>query len=636
MNRTIKHWYLFVLLVLSGLAYAHSAHAAEEILSYQSNIEIDQDGSMTVRETIRVRTERKKINHGIYRDFPTDYKDHYGHSYKVLFDVVNVVRDGHQEDFHFGFRSNGRRVYMGNKNDYLQPGEHEYTLTYRTNRQLGFFEDYDELYWNVTGNNWEFPILNASASIHLPRFIAQSEIKTEAYTGVKGSREKAYTEQISSDGTVVFQTTRILHPGEGFTIVTGWPKGVINEPGTIEKVIWLLGDNRSLIVLASGMIVLLLYYGIAWHYYGRDPKKGVIIPQYLPPKDFSPASIHYIWNMGYNYDAFSTALINMAVKGFIEIEAQDSGYILRKKRGNAGAKLAPGENAILNHLFKQGSDTIELNEENSYKIRGAIAVHKKSILRDYAKLYFTKNRGLFGVGVLLTIAIVVSAIAQFQQIPQMIFGGILTALFSFSIPINLLFLKGAWDEYRNRCSSTLVLLFAVMMGIFHLVFLFIYAIFTSVGFTLMALLIVATTAFFAEWLKAPTRAGRSLLDKLEGFKLYLEVAEKDELNLKHPLKKTPELFEMYLPYALALGVENNWAKRFAKIFEQLNRKGQGFQPTWYRGDNWNHFNPIVVAQSISNDFSSAITSAASPPNSSSGFGGGSSGDGGGGGGGGGW
>jgi uncharacterized membrane protein len=138
---------------------------------------------------------------------------------------------------------------------------------------------------------------------------------------------------------------------------------------------------------------------------------------------------------------------------------------------------------------------------------------------------------------------------------------------------------------------------------------------------------------FYQWLKAPTLAGRKLLDKIEGFRDYLEMAEKDEMNLRNPPDRIPELFEIYLPYAVALDVEQQWAEKFSTVFAQLEKDGRHYSPAWYHGHDFS----VAGIGDFASSFASSVSSAATPPGSSSGSGGGgSSGGGGGGGGGGGW
>ena len=175
-----------VLIALAALLVS-SAMAQERILSYHSDITINADGSMVVEETIAVRAEGRQIDRGIYRDFPTRYRDRFGNSYVVDFDVVSVRRDGAAEAWHTENLSNGVRVYVGSADRHLTPGEYEYSIRYRTSRQLGFFDEHDELYWNVTGNGWTFGIDRASARVRIPGNPSAEAIKVEGYTGAFGA-----------------------------------------------------------------------------------------------------------------------------------------------------------------------------------------------------------------------------------------------------------------------------------------------------------------------------------------------------------------------------------------------------------------------------------------------------------------
>ena len=123
--------------------------AEERILNFHSDITVNSDGSLTVAESIRVFAEGVNIRRGIYRDFPTTYRDRQGNRHRVEFQVLDVKRNGGSEAFHTQSRSNGIRVYMGSAQINLPHGEHEYRLLYKTTRQLGFFEKFDELYYLV-------------------------------------------------------------------------------------------------------------------------------------------------------------------------------------------------------------------------------------------------------------------------------------------------------------------------------------------------------------------------------------------------------------------------------------------------------------------------------------------------------
>ena len=162
----------------------------ERILDYHSDIDVGENGEMHVRETIRVYSMGQQIRHGIYRDFPTHYRDRIGNAYVVGFHFLGALRDGAQETWRVEDVSNGERVYLGNSNAMLPPGTHLYELNYSTDRQLGFFGDHDELFWNATGNGWAFPIDSASANVRLPEKIPADDVKLSGYTGRQGSLDQ--------------------------------------------------------------------------------------------------------------------------------------------------------------------------------------------------------------------------------------------------------------------------------------------------------------------------------------------------------------------------------------------------------------------------------------------------------------
>src|SRR5260370_14768784 len=173
--RTIR-WLLvcaaFVLLVPPASAQSEHARAQSEgIPNLHSDITVGDDSALLVTETITVVSTGAQIRHGLLRDFPTAYKDPHGNRYVVGFQVLSATRDSANEPFRVESYSNGKRIYFGNANVMLPPGRHVYTFSYTTNRQLGFFADHDELYWNVTGLGWPSPIDQASAIVHSPSAI---------------------------------------------------------------------------------------------------------------------------------------------------------------------------------------------------------------------------------------------------------------------------------------------------------------------------------------------------------------------------------------------------------------------------------------------------------------------------------
>lgn len=620
--------------------------ADERILSWHSDIDVYKDGSLKVTETIKVRAERKDIKRGIYRDFPTDYRDKSGKTRRVGFELLAIKRDGRSEAHHTQRQSNGIRIYIGHKDRTLKLGEYIYTIVYRTDRQLGFFEAHDELYWNVTGNDWIFPIDKATASVALPAGVQAADISSEGYTGRFGAKGQDYRTETNSSGVTTFATTRTLYPRQALTIVVSWPRGVVTAPTAWDKIGHLLHDNRALLSGVGGLGVLLAYFISVWFRVGRGPETGVIIPHYQPPQGYSPAAMRFIKRMGYDHKTFATAIINLAVKGDIFIdESTATTSLIRTDRGQG--KPAPGEQRLMARLFA-GNREVELHNKNHERISGAINAHEKSLEGDYEKIYFLTNvdRWIPGI-VIAAIGLLIAAL--------LVPGGNYKVTVAVAIIGITIWLAGtlhithrAWKSWRNarsiskKIGATLKSVLAIMM------------IAGTVGgawigrdaseFWIFPLaLAVGTTCFaFYYLLKAPTRAGRRLLDKIEGFRLYLDVAEREELDLKHSPTKTSGLFEAYLPYALALDVEQQWAEQFADVLKTTDTAQ--YQPSWYSGGHWDSVDAGSFSSSLGNSLSSAVSSASTAPESSSGSdggfsgsdGGGFSGGGGGGGGGGGW
>ena len=617
--------------------------AEERILNFSSDIQVFVDGSMEVTETVRVRAENREIKRGIYRDFPTDYKDRFGNRYRVGFDVVAVSRDGRSEAWHIKRQGDGVRVYLGRKEHVLRPGVYSYQLTYRTNRQLGFFDDHDELYWNVTGNDWTFPIDRVEARVVLPEEIPAERLVPEAYTGPRGAQGTDYTVEIGVDGVVEFFSSRPFVKQEGMTIVVSWPKGYISQPSLHQEVGYLLNDNLSLVVCLIGLIVLLCYYLLSWLLVGRDPQRGVVITRYQPPTGFSPASARFIERMGYDHKAFAAALVNLAVKGFVEITEEDGEYTLTRT-SQRSQNLSPGEQAILKGFFNlHNYGSIPLERSRHKKISKVLKAHEQALKLNYEKLYFVSNRRWLIPGLFLSLLLFAATIKALPDAEMMASGAFLSlwlTIWTFGV---FTLGKNVVQAWRNVQSSIkvvgalMVTLFALPFFAAEVVVIGMLATQVSPALPLAPVGAILLSLLFYHLLKAPTRAGRRLLDEVEGFRDFLDVAEREEIDFRNPPEKTPELFERYLPYALALGVEQRWMERFAALFQRMEQAGSGYRPAWYHGQSWNVHDLGTFSGSIGGALSSAISSSSTAPGSSSGSGGGgSSGGGGGGGGGGGW
>ncbi|MHB8067920.1 MAG: DUF2207 domain-containing protein [Desulfobaccales bacterium] len=615
------------------------AYTQEKILRFQSLVQVHPDATLTVTETIKVQSAGVQIKRGIVRDFPTIYRDKAGNTVKVGFEVLEVLRDGKKEPYHLQAANNGVKIFIGQKDVVLPSGVYEYTIKYRTDRQLGFFPNYDELYWNVTGHGWTFPINSAQAVIELPP--GAQIMQYSAYTGRKGGHGRDYNAREEGPGKMVFTATRDLPPGSGLTVAVAWPKGVVHPPSDTDKMGFFVRDHLPAAVGLAGFLLVLGFYLTTWYRVGRDPAKGTIIPLFAPPPGFSPPSVRYLLRMGFDDRAVAAALVDMAVKGFLTIENVGKAYTLHKKGGGTQA-ITREEQDLGSELFA-GGDTLEMKDRNYQRIQGAREALKEILKREIEKAYFFANSNYFAAGVLLSLlavgAVFLASLNGNSSADTILYLAVSAGV--CCLGAFWLIKKGgdvsvsAFTKLRNIGTLGIG---AAAFG-FFLVKIWGAAVLRNtfpLTAVILALLLVGLNFLFYRLLKAPTLTGRKIMDQIEGFRLYLSVAEKERLDMLNPPEKTPELFEKYLPYALALDVENQWSEQFAAVLARAGDDGRGYSPVWYTGSYHDLGNTRFVSN-LGGAFAGAIAASSSPPGSSSGSGGGgSSGGGGGGGGGSGW
>ncbi len=612
--------------LLLALVLSLPAHAAERILSFHSEIQVHPDSEMTVTETIRVLAERRAIKHGIYRDFPTRYKTPNGGDFNVGFEVLDVQRDGAPESWHSGRMKNGVRIYMGKKKTLVTPGEHTYKFTYRTNRQLGYFDDHDELYWNVTGTGWVFPIDQASARVTLTGGAPMELLTVTAYTGRQGSKASAAAITRDAQGWPIWKTTQPLGRHEGLTLVLGWPKGVVAEPGLAQKFKWFLRDNKGLLGGLGALLLAFIAYLFAWLKVGRDPKRDTIMPRFTPPQDMSPQAVYYLANMRYDPKAFSAAIIDLAVRGYHTIEDKAKRLVfLTRSADSDNVDLPDDEAALVENLF---GDKEEVKiQRGQYRLLGKAQTAVKKVLKaKYEGSHFSRNGRYVIPG--LAVSILGLIVAGPSASP-----GFVSVFISSLIPLGIIALLVLGQSALNLSSKFVI----GILGLFLVANLVGLTDRAGFGFVILLLLATVMAGVFYRLMRAWTPEGRKLMDEIEGFRMYLETAEQDRLNALNPPERTPALFEKYLPYALALGVENQWAEQFSDVLAKAAQGESSYHPHWYTGSYWDSARPAAFATAVGAGLASTIAAASTAPgSSSSGGGGGFSGGGGGGGGGGGW
>jgi uncharacterized membrane protein YgcG len=618
------------------------ARAVERIERFVSEVDVQRNGDLLVTESIQIWAEGRQIKRGILRDFPTTYRRADGSRVEVGFDVQAVMRDGAPEAFATEKMANGVRVRIGSAGRDINRGSHLYIIRYRTTRQIGFFKNFDELYWNATGTGWTFPIDVAEARINLPERVGFGQ--SAFYTGPQGARGKDAMVVEHQPGRIVFRTTRPLPVANGLTVAAAWPKGVVAEPTTTQRLGAMLKDDPALLTAAVGGGAVIAFYLLAWFLIGRDPPRGTVIPLFAPPKGMSAATVRFVYEMGFDDRVFSAAIVGLGVNGHLKLIDRAGEQELRHVRGNR--PLDPAEQALETVLFANKSTVSLDNSEHELIGEARHALHLALQRICFGTLFrnhvWWSSFGLVAA-VLVTSAIALAYAGSYGQNTP----GILAGLFVPLIPVmaGVGIMRRGWRRGSRGMLGVYFGLAVVAAAVVIGIVILSYNI--GLGPAILPALVPSVLAGFVargfSWLKAPTEEGRRVTDQIEGFKEYLSVAEEDRLEYLNPPEKTPELFERFLPYAIALDVENSWAKRFTGV---LAAAGVGAAvASWYSGDSHSTSDIVSFTDRLGDNLSNTISAAATPPGSSGGSdggggggssGGGSSGGGGGGGGGSGW
>ena len=633
--------------VLGFLAVAGQASAAELIRDYHADIVVAPDATLSVTETITVRAEGQDIKRGIFRDFPLYAEDAEGRRIEVDFDLVSVERDGEPEDYHTESISGGIRIYAGSAEVLLDPGDYTYTISYKTGRQIRYFDDHDELYWNVTGNGWRFPILEASANVVLPNGVRPTQ--TAYYTGYQGSTETNARYQQTPDGAY-FETTERLGIGNGLTIVVGLPKGAVSAPSSERATWWWLRDNINSILGLGGLGLVFLYYLRSWIAVGRDPEAGVMVPRWDAPDGISPALVNYIDNKGFSgegWTALSASLIDLAVKGYVVLDDLERSIAVHRTEKPVRGKLPAGQASLIASLGEPG-DSLTIDKANGKRVQSVGTKFRKAIEKEHRGKYYQANTGYIFGGVALSIASL-AALLIFGSLTEdtigLMFAPIMIGIFLaiFAVRLGKGARRGAPLVVRIISIIGMAIIGFVALGMAAFTLLAIFIDFSEIH-QLPALVgvggIVLLNGLFFVLMGAPTPVGRKLMDGIEGLRTYLTLAEKDRLNMQGAPKMSPQHFETLLPYAVALGVEKPWTRTFETWLAPAaaGAAAASYQPAWYHGSHPGDFGGRIGGFSSSMASTIASTIPEPPKSSSSGFssGGGFSGGGGGGGGGGGW
>ncbi|NEJ71382.1 DUF2207 domain-containing protein [Rhizobium phaseoli] len=627
---------------------APAAFAAEVIDSFASDIVLEKSGAMTVTETITVNAEGNQINHGIFRDFPLYFTDAAERRRSVDFDMVSVQRDGADEPWHTESISGGIRIYAGSADVRVTPGRHRYVFTYKTNRQIRYFDDHAELYWNVTGNGWIFPIRSATATVTLPPGVAATD--TVFFTGPQGGTGKNARVDETGAG-LVFATTAPLDANEGLTFAIRMPKGAIDPPSADMESTWWLKDNRNYFIGFGGLILVFAYYTWSWLKVGRDPARGVVVPRWDAPDGISPALVNYIDNKGFSgegWTALSATALNLAVRGYVKLEDLKNSIVIQGTGKALGKeKFQAGEMELLKVAGGAGS-TLTIDKANGERVKSVGQAFRSAIEKEHRGKYYNSNLGYTAGGIALSAAALVALFVFGSLEPETIALMLIPTAIAVFVAV---FAAGLVRSLHRGTSlfGKIIAIITTAVGVF-------------VGISILAVVVMALASSLVELhetpmlfavggivllnilyffiMSAPTPLGAKMMDGIDGLRQYLTLAEKDRMNTAGAPQMSPRHFETLLPYAVALGVEKPWSRTFETwLAAAAAGAAAAYAPAWYSGNfNSGSFSDRIGGFSSSMASTIASTIPAPPPSSSSsGFsGGGSSGGGGGGGGGGGW
>ena len=639
----------FCLALLVGVLLALPAAAREEIKNFTANVVLAVDGTVTVTETIDVQAENHEIKRGIYRDIPVTLLGPEGGKIRPGFEVQSVTRDGKAEMFRVERMGDFQRIWIGNPNVYLTPDKYRYVITYTMTRMARTFEDHDELYWNATGNYWIFPIVNAVANVTLPDGAVISNIV--GYTGTVGSTEQAVTITRTSDTTATIRSNRELEPYEGMSFAIAFNKGVLVLPSGLAALWQWMSDLREVFLPVVAALLALAYNLIAWFRVGRDPEKGVIIPLFHPPKDFSPGLTHYVHKWGFDnngWTAFTATIFELGVKGLVTIDNSGPSLGVKVTGKQPDEPLPSGEKLVFDYFTAKGE--VVIDKSNGIELQKKRGEFTAAVEKENRSTWFKSNIGYAVFGYVLALGLLGALVLSDVLDPLWLIG-------AFVIGVVLgLFVTSAGSIWKGGLWTNLVAAVWIIIVAFNI---FGFALDTLTQMTvntaaIAAISIVLVTVIFAVLMRAPTIQGRKIMDQIDGFKMYLETAEKERLNMTGEPVMTVTRFERILPYAIALGVEKPWSEHFEGELARnavSDVSAGGYSPMWYGGSHYGSGSGSM-ASNMTNAVSTAAASmtaamvAAQPVQaSSSGFssgggggggGGGSSGGGGGGGGGGGW
>ncbi len=517
---------LAVALLVAPPPGARAQERSLVLQDFASELRVDSAGTLTVTEALQPRFTGSW--NGILRDVPLAYRTPEGLAGRLHLEVLGV-HDGSGAPLRVEEERDRRtlhlKIYVPGARDAVRT----VVLRYRVDDAVLFFDDHDELYWNVTGDSWSIPIEHASARVILPPGVAG--LRAGAWSGPYGSRDVSGVRTEKEERGFRFETARALGFHEGMSVAVAWDPGVVSRPTLAEK-IWR--------VLAANLVLLLPLLSLAvmarlWWTRGRDPAAGPLVPRYEPPEAMGPGEGGTLVDDRPDTRDVTAMLVELAVRGWLRIEELGGNryrFVHLRERSEWTALKEP-ERLLLEAVFEGRGDEVTTDDlENRFyaDLPGIKSALWRSLME--AGCYRRRPDRVRGAWLAVAAGLLVAGIALATPLTA---NGLLAPLAAF----------GA-------------------------------ALFTPIP-----------VAVFGWLMPARTREGARRLDEVLGFQEFLDRVEEDRFKR---VITGPEMFERYLPWAMALGVERRWARAFRDIYRQ--------PPDWYRGGNVGAFNAAVLTANL--------------------------------------
>jgi uncharacterized membrane protein len=542
-----------------------SAVQAEVINKFEADYTIAGNGEVTVVETITYDFGEEE-RHGIFRTIKNKHPQSASAWYKsrsIDLVVTEVKRAGEAEPFVVEGLGKERKIKIGDE-DITLSGVQTYTIRYTLSGALSYGDLGSEFYYNVTGNDWEVPIELAVATVQGESLSGDYY----CYQGMSGSVDTC-TNSLKDNGKIIFTANNVA-PGTGLTIATEIDPAkvayVVHEETT-----WLLFGYALALVWGSALVVC------TYRFRRRHVLSKTVIAQYEPYKNYLPMYTGYLFDNLLDPRDITASILYLAEQGFIKITKTTKKVLLIIPTTDYTITLLRPLTEIPSKFLTKVSELLFVNETTVGSEVSISALAKER----------TKNA---------------------ERIMQ------LRRDLGEDLKANG-FLESTYPQVASYTPRVLVVLAFVFGGF----------VFVDFGVVLVALVFACTIALgLIMLIPRKTAMWYEARNHTEGFKLFLTVTDKERFDFHNAPEKSPELFMQYLPYAVALGVEEKWAK----VFEGITIP----QPDWYDGGNIAAFS----AGALTNDLGAFSTALSTNSGVSGSSGSGSSGGGGGGGGGGSW